>query len=139
MNDEILAHLNDPGKLESLYRGDKAMFKRAFNALYPELKDNILADFWNERLNFATEEISWGTRQDLVFVIIASLLAGVIAKLPAFFPYIDEEFFYPRNIGFIVFPLLSAYFAWKNKLSTGKIAFHCRHNPCWFNFYQFPS
>ncbi|MEX2593764.1 MAG: hypothetical protein WD426_13405, partial [Anditalea sp.] len=31
--------------------------------------------------------------------------------------------FYPRNIGFIIFPALMAYFAWKNKLSTGKIAF----------------
>jgi hypothetical protein len=36
---------------------------------------------------------------------------------------LDEDFFYPRNLGFIVFPALSAYFAWKNKLSTGKIIF----------------
>ncbi|MDQ3073893.1 MAG: hypothetical protein M3Q97_11590, partial [Bacteroidota bacterium] len=35
----------------------------------------------------------------------------------------NEDFFYPRNIGFIIFPALMAYFAWKNKLSTGKIAF----------------
>jgi hypothetical protein len=55
-------------------------------------------------------------------VIIASLVAGVIAKLPAFLP-ISEDFFYPRNIGFIIFPALMVYFAWKNKLSTGKIAF----------------
>ncbi len=75
-----------------------------------------------ERLNFASEEISWGSNKDLEFVIIASLLAGVIAKLPAVLG-INEEFFYPRNIGFIIFPVLSAYFAWKNKLSRGKIAF----------------
>jgi hypothetical protein len=90
--------------------------------LYPELKDNTLAAFWNERLNFTREEISWGTSKDLVFVIIASLLAGTIAKLPAILN-IDEEFFYSRNVGFIIFPVLSAYFAWKRKLSTGKIAF----------------
>jgi hypothetical protein len=122
MKDEILSNLDNPGQLERLYRKDKPAFKRAFNALYPELKDNTLAGFWNERLNFAGEEISWGTRRDLVFVIIASLLAGVIAKLPAILA-IDEDFFYPRNIGFIIFPLLAAYFAWKNKLSTAKIAF----------------
>src|SRR5690606_21396143 len=29
---------------------------------------------------------------------------------------IDEEFFYPRNISFILLPLLTAFFAWKNKL-----------------------
>jgi hypothetical protein len=36
---------------------------------------------------------------------------------------IDEEFFYTRNAGFIVFPALTAYFAWKNKLGTGKVVF----------------
>jgi len=122
MKDEILTHLNDPGQLERLYRADKATFKREFNALYPQVKDHTLAGYWNERLNFANDEISWGTGKELTIVLIASLLAGLIAKLPVFFS-IDEELFYPRNIGFIVFPLLTSYFAWKNKLSTGKITF----------------
>lgn len=120
MKDEILLHLNEPKQLEKLYRSDKPAFKRAFNTLYPELKNHALAGYWNERLNFASEEISWGSRKDLVFVIIASLLAGLIAKLPGFL-HLNEDFFYPRNIGFIVFPFLTAYFAWKNKLSTIKI------------------
>ena len=117
-----LTGFNNPAQLEKLYRADKSTFKRSFNSLYPELKDNILAVYWNERLNFASEEISWGNRKDLVFVIIASLVAGSIAKLPALLS-ISEDFFYPRNIGFIIFPLLTAYFAWKNKLSPGKIVF----------------
>ena len=121
MRDEILSNLGNPAQLERLYRTDKQNFKRAFKALYPDFKDNTLVGFWNERLNFATEDISWGARKDLVFVIIASIIAGVIAKLPAFFS-IDEDFFYPRNVGFIVFPMLTAYFAWKNKLATSKIA-----------------
>lgn len=122
MKDEILLYLNEPKQLEKLYRSDKPAFKRAFNALYPELKDRVLAGYWNERLNFAAEEISWGNRKDLVFVIIASLLAGLIAKLPAFL-HLREDFFYPRNISFIVFPFLMVYFARKNKLSSGKMTF----------------
>jgi len=122
MKDEILTHLNDPRQLEKLYRTNKVPFKKEFSTLYPELKGNTLADFWNERLNYESDEINWGTRRELLFVIIASLLAGVIAKLPAFLP-VSEDFFYPRNIGIIIFPALMAYFAWKNKLSTGKIAF----------------
>lgn len=122
MKDEILSNIDNPGQLERLYRTDKTTFKRAFESLSPELRDNDLVRFWHERLNFANDEIAWGTRKDLVFVIIASVLAGIIAKLPAFF-LIDEEFFYPRNIGFIIFPLLTAYFAWKNKLTRSKIAF----------------
>jgi len=120
MKDEILTHLNDPRQLEKLYRTNKLPFKREFSTLYPELKGNPLADFWNERLNYESDEINWGTGRELLFVIIASLTAGVIAKLPALLS-VTEAFFYPRNIGFIVFPVLSAYFAWKNKLSAGKI------------------
>jgi len=122
MKDEILKHINDVKQLEKLFRRNKAHFNREFSTIYPELKGNTLADFWNERLNYESDEINWGTGKELLFVIIASLVAGVIAKLPAFLP-ISEDFFYLRNIGFIIFPALMAYFAWKNKLSTGKIAF----------------
>jgi len=106
MKDEIFSHLNEPRQLERLYRTDKAVFKRTFNSLYPEIKDNNLVAYWNERLNYSEEEISWGNRKDLIFIIIASLLAGLIAKFPEFLS-IDEDFFYTRNIGFIVFPLLT--------------------------------
>ena len=71
---------------------------------------------------YESDEISWGTGNELTVAIIASMLAGVIAKLPAFLP-ISEDFFYPRNIGFIIFPVLAAYFSWKNKLATGKLIF----------------
>ncbi|GAB3907082.1 hypothetical protein [Mucilaginibacter boryungensis] len=122
MKDEILTQLNNPAQLEKMYRNNKTSFKRSFGMLYPELKGNTIADFWHERLNYESDEINWGTSRELLLVIIASLLAGIIAKLPAFLS-IKEDFFYPRNIGFIVFPLLTAYFARKNKLSAGKIAF----------------
>jgi hypothetical protein len=121
MKDEILNHLNDPRQLEKLYRSSKAPFKREFSTLYPELKGNTLADFWNERLNYESDDINWGTGRELLFVIIASLVAGFIAKIPGMFQ-ISEEFFYPRNIGFIFLPLLTAYFAWKNNLQLKQIA-----------------
>lgn len=122
MKDEIRMHIADAGQLERLYRANKASFKREFSALYPEFKGNPLADFWNERLHYEGDEINWGTGREVVFVVLASLVAGAIAKLPAILA-ISEDFFYPRNIGFIVFPILTAYFAWKNNLAIGKIAF----------------
>lgn len=122
MKNEILSNLDNPGQLEKLYRSDKSTFRLAFKALHPELKDNTLAGFWNERLNFSSEDINWGSAKDLLLIIAVALLAGVIAKLPAIFN-INEEFFYSRNIGFIIFPLLTAYFAWKNNLSPGKSGF----------------
>ena len=122
MKNEILIHLNDAKQLEKLYRTNKGLFRREFSSLYPTLKGNSLADFWNERLNYDGDQINLRAGKELLFVIIAALVAGVITKLPAILN-IDEEFFYTRNIGFIVFPALTAWFAWKSKLSTSKIAF----------------
>jgi len=122
MRNDILLNIDNPHELEKLYRQNKSGFKQQFGLVYHELKENKMADFWYERLNYEGEDVYWGTTRDIAFVIIASLFAGAIAKLPAFFN-LDEEFFYQRNIGFIVFPILSLYFARKNKLNTKAIVF----------------
>jgi hypothetical protein len=121
MKSEILSNLDNPAQLEWLYRQDKPGFKRAFEGLYPGLNDNTLISFWNERLNFRGEEAPPAGRKQLLLVLVACILAGVAAKLPAFFG-IAEEFYYTRNSGFILFPLLTAYYAWKNKMSATRIA-----------------
>lgn len=125
MREEILLNQNDARQLEKLYRGDKPGFKAAFNALYPELPGNPLAEGWYQRLNFSQDlyepgptqgALVWGTPAERTFVVVASLFAALIAKLPEMFS-ISDDFFYPRNIGFIVAPVLMAYFAWKNAIS----------------------
>ncbi|MEB2779734.1 hypothetical protein U3A58_04955 [Algoriphagus sp. C2-6-M1] len=121
MREEILNHIDDPAFLESLYRKNKADFKEAFTSIYPQVEEHASASFWHERLNYESNSISWGTKADLLFVVIASFLAGLIAKIPSAFS-ISEDYFYPRNIGFIVFPFLIAFFAWKNKVSTKMLA-----------------
>jgi len=117
----ILSNIDNPAQLEKLYRNNKTAFKSEFNSLYPELSDNKLASFWHERLKYESSEINWGSNKDLGFVLIAALIGGLLAKIPYFFG-IDEEFFYSRNIGFIVFPILTAYFIWKSGLSIKKTA-----------------
>lgn len=116
MHQEILLNLTNPQQLEKLYRTDKPTFKTAFNSLYPQLKDNPLAEGWHQRLNYSQDGLFWGTPNERLFVIIASGLAALLAQLPKLFS-LDPELFYSRNVGFIVFPLLIAYFAWKNKIS----------------------
>lgn len=118
MKTEILSHQDNPRQLEKLYRSNRPAFRQAFNALYPGLPKNQLADFWHQRLNYDRDEGFSINRSELVFVIVAALIAGTCAKLPQVLS-IDEEFFYTRNLGFLVFPFLSAYFVWKNNL-TGK-------------------
>jgi len=121
MKNEILSHLNNPGQLELLYRHNKQPFRRAFLELYPKLQGNTLAEVWKERLSYEGRINTHGNQREVVFVILASLLAGILAKLPALLG-LNEELFYTRNIGFIVFPFLCAYFAWKQRLTAGKMA-----------------
>lgn len=121
MKEEILTHINEPRQLEKLYRSNKAAFKRDLTQVYLTHKEHPVIESWHERLYYENDEISWGSRNEIIFVIVASIIGGLIAKIPLFFN-IDENFFFPRNIGFIVFPALSAYFAWKQGLAPKKIA-----------------
>jgi hypothetical protein len=120
MKQQILSNLDNPTQLEKLYRENKSAFKQAFNSLYPEIDNRELSEFWNARLNFSKGELAWANKNDLMVVLAGCIAAIVLAKLPSLLN-LNEEFYYPRNIGFIVFPGLSAYFAWKNKLSIGKV------------------
>lgn len=119
MRDQILTNLNNPSRLEKLYRKNRADFKEEFVEVYPSLSGNVLADFWYERLNYESEPFSWGPTRDILVIIVACLAAGILSKFPEIFG-LDEEFFYPRNIGFLGFTFLTGYFAWKNKLSRKK-------------------
>jgi hypothetical protein len=120
MKEEIINNLDNPRQLEKLYRDNKATFKREFNLVFPDIQESPTAQIWNERLNFENEEISWGTSNELTFVIVASLIAGLIAKIPEF-TAINADFFYPRNMAFIVFPLLTAYFSWRQNIQPQKL------------------
>lgn len=120
MKEEIINNLGNPKQLEKLYRDNKTTFKREFNLIYPDIQEKPTAQIWNERLNFDNEEISWGTSNELTFVIVASFIAGLIAKIPEF-TAIKEDYFYPRNLAFVVFPLLTAYFALKQKIKTNRL------------------
>lgn len=120
MRDEIINNLENPRQLEKLYRDNKSAFKREFNLIFNDIQENPAAQVWNERLNFENEEISWGTNNELIFIIVAALIAGLIAKIPDL-TTMKADYFYPRNIAFIVFPLLTAYFSWKQKIQGKKL------------------
>jgi hypothetical protein len=115
MKTKILNNLDNPRQLEKLYREDASNFKKEFNQIYPGQQDKASLAFWNERLNYEAAKPSWGSTTELVIVIVFALLAGLIASIPNI-TGIDNEKFLFRNISFIVFPLLSAYFIWKQKL-----------------------
>ena len=121
MKEKIIQSLDDPQELEKLYRDNKSGFKKAFDLIYPENKQKLSVQFWHERLTNDSTGLNLGTSKELLFVLMISLVAGLIAKIPHFTGF-DEEIFYSRNIAFIIFPMLSLYFAWKQALQIKKIA-----------------
>ena len=121
MKDLIRSHWAEPAELENLYRKNKSEFKSAFNSLYPDIQKEPLAEFWYSRLNYKSESVGWGNSSDWIFILTAAGIAYLLAKLPIIFGW-DEEFFFPRNLGFIVFPFVSAYFVRKQKLNLKSLA-----------------
>ena len=126
MKEEIVNNLNNPQQLEKLYRENKSIFKRELNLIYNDIQENPTAQVWYERLNFENKEISRGTNKELIFIVAAAFIAGLLAKIPEF-TTIDTEYFYPRNIAFIIIPLLVIYFSWKQRVQkkvfiTGSIS-----------------
>src|SRR5215831_18745773 len=99
MREEIIRNIDNPAQLEKLYRDNKTTFKKEFNLVYPDIRENMIARTWHERLNYESEEITWGTRSELIFVLTACVIAGFIAKIPDY-TQLDPENFYTRNIAF---------------------------------------
>ena len=122
MKDEIINHINDPAALEKLYRSNKSLFKESLLEVSKEVESNPAIEFWKARLSYESNSISWGVKNELIYVVIGCFMAGLIAKLPDIFS-ISKDFYFLRNIGFIVFPVLISYFAWINKLSRQVIGF----------------
>ena len=116
MRNEILNNIDNPKQLEKLYRDNKASFKKEFNQIYPGHQENRSLSFWHERLNFEKEKQAIGSKNEIIIVIAFALIAGLIANIPNF-SGIDKSRFFTRNISFIVFPVLSSYFIWKQKLA----------------------
>lgn len=118
MKTNIENNLDNPKELEGLYRENKTLFAKEFKDLYPEISHHPTAQVWYERLTYS--EITWGSKNELWLILGLSFIAGLIAKIPFFFPQ-EQEQFYARNIAFIVFPVLATYFAWKQTLPLHKI------------------
>jgi hypothetical protein len=119
IKESIILNISNPHALEKLYRNDAVLFKQSFNAAYSEISDKLTAQIWNERLNYQNDALLLGQKNDLFFIIFAAFIGGLIAKIPQF-TGIDENYFFPRNISFIVFPMLMVYFSWKGQLASRK-------------------
>lgn len=120
MQKQIEEALGNPVALEELYRKNKSLFKQVFNQNYPLWSGREGMEFWNQRLNFSTKRQPKLISGSFLLTVFLILLAGLYAKMPAFFE-LQAETFYQRNVGLLVFPFLAAYFAVQSPFSFKKM------------------
>jgi len=120
MENEIKININNPKQLEKLYRDHKSAFTIAFNNIYQEIINEPAAQAWNVRINYKDEQITWGSKNEIIFIVVAAFVGGLIAKMPSFFG-LEYDVYMSKNIGFVVFPILTAYFIWKQQLPMTKL------------------
>lgn len=121
METAMRENLDHPGELEKLYRSDKKRFEQTFFAIYSEIAGSTMADYWKARLEFdhQSETDRKVKKSDLLFLIISCLLAGFLMKIPQWLGFDpDEDAYYMKNAGIILFLGLSAFaFLTKIKIS----------------------
>jgi hypothetical protein len=116
MKNQIKEHIQEAAILEQLYRSNPSAFKRAFHEIYPEIQSELSAQIWAERLRSRSEEITWGLAKDWTFVGIIALFIAFFMQFPDW-ASISHDFYFPRNMAFIVMPGLAAFFSYKQGLA----------------------
>lgn len=113
--DEIRKQINNPEKLETLFReNNKKDFSKAILEILEQEPENILLKAWKERLFYNPDKAAPAIS---VFHLVGlCLLASMLAQLYR----IDEVIFY-QNISFIIFLPIATFFIIKNKIHGKKL------------------
>jgi hypothetical protein len=123
MIEKIKENINNPEKLEKLYRADRKSFESGFEKIFPEIENSEMAKFWKIRLDFdkTPDIVKRFSGTDIFIMIIVCLFAGFLIKIPGLFNINLTNFlFYEKNAGIIVFLGLTMYAIWINKIFDQK-------------------
>ncbi|MBI5010370.1 MAG: DUF4153 domain-containing protein, partial [Bacteroidia bacterium] len=118
MKEKIKEHINDPEKLEQLFHDDKAAFEAGFKEVFSEIEKSELAKYWKIRLDFKKQPETAGKINylDVAVLLTSCLIAGFLIKIPYIFNGLQQEIFYTRNAGIIVFLGLTLNMVWTNRI-----------------------
>ena len=115
MENRLSKCIHDPEELERLYREDKSSFEKEFGEIADQF-DTELVRFWKVRLvKVQPEENSGFFKKDLAFMIGISILTAFLAKVPLIFGSVNPDFFYPRDLPWIVVNGIILYTMWVNR------------------------
>ncbi|QJB57277.1 hypothetical protein [Pseudodesulfovibrio sp. zrk46] len=97
---QIQDAINDPEKLEALYRQNSKRFSKAYKDVLDTNPDSILLRAWEARLNYSESTSPRLTTIDLIVMLLLCIAAGTLLKIPEWTTIKDAEFF-PRFVALI--------------------------------------
>jgi hypothetical protein len=118
MKERIKELINNPEKLEQLYRNDRNAFKSSFEEVYSDVEKSGLSKYWKIRLDYdkIPDRISKTNLLDIFIVISSCLITGFLIKIPDIFNIRMTEIFYEKNAGIIISFGLTLYTFWTTKV-----------------------
>lgn len=120
MKQQMTDSINDPDKLEALYRQDQRNFEKYFSEISGDY-DSSLVRFWQIRLNPDRIAINTGWQlQDLIELLAIALFTAILVLIPPLFTGVNRELFYLRDMAFIAFNGLIIYSFRLNKVKEIK-------------------
>jgi len=118
MKEKIKENINNPEKLEQLYRDDRNAFESGFEVVYPEIEKSELSRYWKIRLdqNKIPDRMKKTNLTEILILLSSCFIAGFLIKIPLIFNLTTPDIFYEKNVGIIVFFGLTLYMVWINKV-----------------------
>jgi hypothetical protein len=119
MKELIKEHINNPEKLEELYRDNRIAFESGFEEIYSGIGKSELAKYWKVRLDYnkTEDKIKKTSLTEILILISACLIAGFLIKMPDIFNVRVTDFiYYEKNASIIVFFGLTIYVVYANRI-----------------------
>lgn len=112
--------IDQPAALERYYQEDKNKFIQTFHEAYPDLEGHPVAATWKARLDFQKYTFNWGSTPQIKILLILAFIGALFAQIP-FLLEIEEDVFFQKNIGYLIFSLPSLYLIFTQKVQKETI------------------
>lgn len=101
MREQIKGNIDNPQKLEELYRQNKKTFESEFFSIYNEISNTQLARFWHARLNAEKTNYPGGLNaNEIIKAVTFMTIVSAIILLPKIFGFSPDNLkFFEKNIG----------------------------------------